>query len=216
MIMDNLEEIWKELCSPYCSNRSLIRRCWQDIQNAYQGRRRYYHNLQHLTHLMDQARQYQSTFKDYDALCFSIFYHDIMYSALRKDNETRSAEFARKKLDRLGFPTLRSNRVDKQIRATQLHQIPLASTDPDLPYFLDFDLLILASDWDRYYLYTLQIRKEYKIFPGWMYRKGRRKVLTHFLERRRLFFTPIYFERYELRARENLKKELALLGAPPQ
>lgn len=212
--MDYLETIWRELCAPYCSNRSVIQRCWRDIQNAYQGRRRYYHNLQHIRQLLDQAAQYRSGIQDYDALRFSIFYHDAIYSSLRKDNEIRSAEFARKKLDRLNFPTLRSNRVIRQIQATQQHLVPMASNDPDLPYFLDFDLFVLAGEWEEYLLYTQKIRREYKIFPGWMYRNGRRKVLMHFLERRRLYFTPVYFERYELRARKNLKRELELLRDP--
>lgn len=206
--MEQLEDQWNALCSAYCPDNKVVRECWQQIEDAYRARRRYYHNLQHLRQLLAQADRYLSLLQDYDGIRFSIFYHDIIYSSLRKDNELRSAVLAGKMLDKIGFPTLRANRVLRQIRATQQHTIPGGPADPDLPYFLDFDLAILGSDWDTYQNYTRQIRREYQIYPGWMYRKGRRKVLIHFLERSRLFFTSLYFEHYEFRARENLNREL--------
>ena len=78
----------------------------------------------------------------------------------------------------------------------------------DNAYLLDFDLSILGSDWDSYRNYTIQIRKEYKIYPDFMYKSGRKKVLQHFLERETLYFTEAYQVTHENRARENLKKEL--------
>ncbi|PHN01434.1 HD domain-containing protein [Flavilitoribacter nigricans] len=209
--MDFVMAQWKELSATYCSKAGTVRKCWSEIEKAYTSRRRHYHDLQHLHELLQQAAQQRSVLKDYDVLRFSIFYHDFIYSSLRKDNEIKSAQVAEKKLDKLGFPSLRAARCLRQIKATQGHQLSVSDRDPDLPYFLDFDLAILGADWDRYLLYTQKIRREYQIYPNWMYRKGRRKVLSHFLERPRLYFTPLYFEQYEFKARDNLKRELAQL-----
>lgn len=209
--MKNLLNQWRTLCAPYGADRRTVDQCWLEISRAYQGKRRYYHNLQHLRDLLIQADQQQSRLEDYDALRFSIFYHDIIYSSLRRDNEVRSAQLAQKKLKELGFPVSRISRCEQQIRATQRHLIPPSSSDPDLAYMLDFDLAILGTEWERYEWYIQQIRKEYQIYPTWMYRKGRRKVLAHFLERPSLFFTPVYMDQFELKARNNLQKELLLL-----
>ena len=75
---------------------------------------------------------------------------------------------------------------------------------------LDFDLSILGSDWETYQKYAQNIRKEYNVYSYFMYKKGRRKVLQHFLERERLFFTEYSFNAFEEKARFNLKKEMAM------
>ena len=209
--MEVLSQSWYKICKPYTTDQELIESCWQEIPKAYQSKGRYYHNLQHISKLLQQAQAYQEELEDYELLCFSIFYHDIVYSSLRKDNEPQSATLARKRLQKMGLSNDSIEKCGRQIEATQKHQIPSNSFDPDLPYFLDFDLSILGSEWSSYQLYTKQIRKEYRIYPGWMYRKGRKQVLRHFLERERLFFTKSYFEKYEGKARENLWREIKLL-----
>jgi predicted metal-dependent HD superfamily phosphohydrolase len=210
--MKVLLQTWSKLCASRSTDHEYIASCWQEIQKAYQSKGRYYHNLQHLSNLLLQAQACYDQLKDYELLCFSIFYHDIIYSSLRKDNEPKSAALAKKRLQKIGLSNDRIEKCCQQIKATQKHQIPPHSTDPDLPYFLDFDLSILGSNWSTYQTYTEQIRKEYRIYPGWMYRKGRKQVLSHFLERERLFFTDTYFQQYEIKARTNLQRELENLG----
>lgn len=209
--MESLKTQWQELCAPYGADRKVIHQYWMEIQNAYRGKRRYYHNLQHIQNLLEQTERQQADINDYDGLRFAIFYHDIVYSSLRKDNESRSALLAQKRLEKLRVPSRRITHCLKLILATQDHQLPSASSDPDLRYFLDFDLSILGADWEQYKCYTQQIRKEYQIYPGWMYRKGRLKVLSKFLKRSCLYFTPLYFEQFEIKARNNLNRELQLL-----
>jgi predicted metal-dependent HD superfamily phosphohydrolase len=185
-------------------------RLWREIELAYQGKNRFYHNLDHVADLLAQAQVHREVIKDFDGLCFSIFYHDLVYSSLRKDNEHKSALIARQRLQELSVPDAVLEKCVRQIEATKSHQIPNQNNDPDLPYFLDFDLSILGSDWDRYSGYALAIRREYRIYPSWMCRKGRKKALLHFLERPRLFFTDEYYAKYEAKARENLKRELRI------
>ena len=81
----------------------------------------------------------------------------------------------------------------------------------DEKWMIDFDLAILGQTWDVYATYTKQIKEEYKAVPNFMYRRGRKKVLKHFLNKNRIFSTDIFYTQYELQARENLKKELTLL-----
>ncbi|WP_245795793.1 hypothetical protein [Epilithonimonas mollis] len=41
---------------------------------------------------------------DYDSILFSIFYHDIIYKATSKDNEEKSAELTKIRLEKLNIP----------------------------------------------------------------------------------------------------------------
>ena len=101
------------------------------------------------------------------------------------------------------------NECREQILATKSH---LLSFNADVNIFTDADLAILGSDWETYCSYTGKIRQEYKVYPDIIYKPGRRKVLQHFLSMEKIYKTDHFFEKLEKRAKENLKKELALLS----
>jgi len=63
-------------------------------------------------------------------------------------------------------------------------------------------------------LYAQQIRQEYIHYPEEAYRIGRSKVLEGFLASNFLFKTPIIREKFEDKARENLRKEISQLTYP--
>ena len=73
----------------------------------------------------------------------------------------------------------------------------------DEKWMIDFDLGILGQPWNRYFEYTKQIREEYKSVPNFMYKRGRRKVLQHFLNKSNIYATDSFYEQYERQAREN-------------
>jgi len=76
---------------------------------------------------------------------------------------------------------------------------------------LDADLAILGKDWKDYENYIHQIRKEYSIYPDFLYNPGRKKVLIHFLEFDEIFKTNHFKEKYENIARENIQREISML-----
>ncbi|AOP33158.1 hypothetical protein A0128_04390 [Leptospira tipperaryensis] len=78
----------------------------------------------------------------------------------------------------------------------------------DTNLFLDADLSILGEEWDLYSGYCKNIRKEYSIYSDSDYRVGRGKVLKYFIDMDRIYKTDYFFERYEKRAKENLRTEL--------
>ena len=92
-----------------------------------------------------------------------------------------------------------------QILETKGHSI---SKDNDTNFFTDADLSILGLDWDLYSEYAQNVRKEYSNYPTIIYKMGRRKVLKHFLVMERIFKTDHFFEKFEVLARENLRREL--------
>jgi predicted metal-dependent HD superfamily phosphohydrolase len=72
-------------------------------------------------------------------------------------------------------------------------------------------LKVLARDWNEYQMYFEQIRKEYRIYPDFLYKPGRAKALEHFLENKFIFQTEEFRKLYEEKARRNIEKEISLL-----
>lgn len=201
----DLRVLWKELTSRYTGNTSLVDELWEGIFLRYTARKRNYHNLNHLEYMAGKALEYQMMLSDLDTVLFSIFYHDYIYSVKSPDNEQKSAEVAQEMLTKLGVPAGKIARCQQQILATKAHG---NNTDADTNFLVDFDLAILGETPEAYQQYANKIRAEYAIYPNFMYRNGRKKVLQHFLGMERIFKTDAFFKTFEQQARINLKTEL--------
>lgn len=206
--MEDLRNIWNELTSRYTHNTELVNNLWMEIERKYSTKRRHYHNLSHVKYMIDRAIQHKEKLIDFDIVLFSIFYHDIVYNTMRQDNEQKSADIARDRLTKLGVPLDKSKACQNQIIATKDYK---DNENNDTNYLLDFDLAILGDTAENYEIYRKNIRKEYSIYPDFLYKKGRKKVLEHFLDMDRIFKTNEFHESFESQARENLKKELQKL-----
>jgi predicted metal-dependent HD superfamily phosphohydrolase len=203
-----LKEIFSNLFLQYSSSSKQCDAYWSEIESYYTAGKRYYHNLHHLQNLYTALDECRSFIEDWNTILFSLFYHDIIYKATRKDNEERSALLAVTRLKALQYPSAKSALCSQHILATKKH-MPSKSKDTNL--FTDADLSILGADNETYVLYIKQIRKEYAVYPDFMYNPGRKKVLQHFLQMERIYKTDHFFNRYEQQARENMAAELQAL-----
>lgn len=185
---------------------------WATLRDHYAQAHRRYHNADHIRDLLRQSRDPAVQLARPDRVRAAIFYHDVIYSALpRKDNERRSAELAAQHLHRFDWPAAEVDAVKRYILATADHLGTDTGCDCDLDYFLDMDLAILGSEPTAYRAYARAIADEYRLVPGFLYRRGRRRVLQYFLKQDHLFRNPLYRQRYESQARENLAWELTQL-----
>lgn len=199
------EKIFIELIGKYTDDPALARTLWLEIEKYYSRRNRYYHTIAHLDNMINELMPYRETIRDWDVLLFSIFYHDIVYNVLKHDNEEKSAMLAQKRLKNTLLSNQRVETCCQQILATKTHVI---SEDHDTNLFTDADLTILGSSPEVYRVYANNVRKEYKIYPDLAYNPGRKKVLQHFLDTPVIFKTKEFREKYEEKARENIKKEI--------
>jgi predicted metal-dependent HD superfamily phosphohydrolase len=201
-----LQQTFSALLAQYSADSARINQDWEDLTRSYSEKRRHYHNVQHLENLLGQLLAVQNQVKNWNAVLFALYYHDVIYNTAKQDNEAKSAALAVEKMRVLGVPETEINHCQTIILATQGHQI---SEDPDTNLFTDADLSILGFPWPQYEQYALQVRREYARYPDFLYKPGRKKVLRHFLQMERIFKTPYFFEQYEAQARQNLERELA-------
>lgn len=200
-----LRDVFIKLVSTYTSDQRKIEMLWSEIEFHYQEKHRYYHTLEHLSSLYDQLIPIKEDIVDWSSLLFTLFYHDIVYSPTSKSNEEDSARFAIKHLQEIGCQQQLINTCEEQILATKSHQ---KQDNKDTQLFLDADLSILGFKRDNYITYSKQVRKEYRVFPNVLYKKGRKKVIKHFLEMKSIYHTSHFNSLYEEQARDNLSWEL--------
>lgn len=198
-----LEETFKNLVLKYTDDLELIYILWKEIEKKYS--KRAYHNLNHLNDMLIELIDVKDQIKDWDTILFSLYYHDIIYSTKKSDNEVKSSELAKERLQQISYPDEKIKDVEKHILATVKH---LESDNNDTNLFLDTDLSSLGREWKIYDKYSKSIRKEYFIYSKKKYNKGRTKILRKFLDMKSIFKTEHFYKKYEAQARKNILKDL--------
>lgn len=175
---------------------------WGILERNYSKKNRYYHNWSHIEAMIKSWDIYKTNLDNPIEVLLAIYYHDVIYVSTRKDNELKSAELAMKELkNSIG---INLDIIFNLIVCTQHHK----AITSDEKWLVDFDLQILGKQWEFYEMYCKQIRKEYRIYPNFMYNSGRKKTLHHFLQKEYIFQTEFFRNQYELLARENIKLEI--------
>jgi predicted metal-dependent HD superfamily phosphohydrolase len=182
------------------------------LREAYTEPQRYYHTINHIYSMLHCLQEKSIFINDQTAIQLAIFFHDWVYDSAAHDNELQSIKVFQTFAHELNISKSLQDRVSSYIEATITHSLGLDNeNDYDLKHFLDFDLEVLAREPAEYALYSAQIRKEYAHFTDDEYVSGRLGVLQKFLGRKRLFFSDVFYENCEVRARNNLETEIVEL-----
>ena len=176
------------------------REVWEELVERYGESWRHYHTLEHIADCLERLDAWKSLAQRPEEVELALWFHDAIYVPWKGSNEEKSAELARRRLEALGVPAKRRERIASYILATKTHE----PADGDLGLLLDLDMSILGAPADRFDLYEQQIRREYAFVPRPLYRRKRRALLHELLNRANLFnHSPIRAE-LEERARKNL------------
>ena len=181
---------------------------------AYAEPHRRYHGLAHIAFLLDEIDRNENLLADADMVRLSAWFHDAIYDPAVKDNEERSADWARRDLVAHGLAAPRAEAIAALIEKTKSHHAGVAT--PDEALFLDMDFAILGAGRPIYETYARNIRAEYAVVPDDAFRAGRAAFLKGVLAQARMFRTDLYEAEYAAAARANLAWEIARLesGAP--
>ncbi|MEE9352425.1 MAG: hypothetical protein V3U78_09205 [Thiotrichaceae bacterium] len=148
------------------------------LQEAYCESHRAYHTLQHISEciaMLDWACSESLVGVDKAGLAeVALWYHDVIYQPKAKDNEQKSAEWAKQILNTAGVSAQDSQFVYSLIMATRHGEKP---TEPTHQLVVDIDLAILGAKPARFAEYEKQVRQEYQWVPWFIYRKKRAAYL---------------------------------------
>ena len=181
-----------------------------ELVTAYSSADRFYHNLEHIYHVLETIEQMHSLSLNFPLIQLAAWFHDVIYDPKTKNNEEKSAEYAEAALNSLKIPKTKIETVTNLILSTKTHQA--LPTDIESQILVDADLAILGSSESEYRSYAQAIRQEYSWIPDADYRVGRKQVLQRFLQREKIYFTHQLFTALEDKARQNLQAEVAALS----
>jgi len=205
-----LQQKWQALTAAVFAEPAAADAVWAELLRHYSEPQRSYHNLSHVAALLRRAEQQREHIRSMETVEFAIWFHDVIYDTHLKDNEQRSAEWARCAMIAMNIDEYHIPPVWECIVATATHTVT-APEIIDLPLFLDMDLAILGAEEKVYQAYSKAIQSEYAWVAVDDYRQGRGWVIEDFLQRPTLYFTPRLTAELEAQARHNLGAELRAL-----
>lgn len=207
---DALFSRWQQTLQLFGVDQVAANQAFTRLVEAYSSceRHRYYHTLKHIGHVLSTIDTLQAYAQNLPAVQLAAWFHDVVHNTHAQDNEERSADYASDVLRSLGISSSNITTITRLILQTK-HQA--AADDFDSQVLLDADLAILAANPVQYQEYANAIRQEYSWVSEADYIAGRRQVLERFLQRPRIYFTPLMFEISEQSARSNLQAEIQIL-----
>lgn len=197
------QTMWRELGAS-ASDEALFAR----LIECYSEPHRKYHTMQHLRECMTHLEQVRTVAERAGEVELALLFHDAIYNTRKKDNEERSAKWARDSALAAGLSGDQASRVYQLVMATVHDAVPVGR---DAAILVDIDLAILGSDVVRFNEYEVQVREEYSWVLGPLYRAGRRKILQEFANRETIYSTEYFRVNYEAQARSNIARSLARL-----
>lgn len=196
MLEERFEELGKRIGLPNSLD------IFKDLSKRHQGRP--YHGLTHVEDCINELDLVKSFAENPNQIEYSLFFHDSIYDTKSKTNEEDSANLAfYTALNSVGFEFAYGSL--KLIMATKHASIP-QSIDGKL--ICDIDLSILGKEREVFERYDSNIRKEYSWVPEDDYKIGRSQVLDFFISRNSIYSTNLFKEKYEVQARENIRRVL--------
>jgi len=126
----------------------------------------------------------------------ALWFHDAVYEPFSASNEEDSAEWAADWLQERGANKAVISRIADHILDTKSHDKPKTL---DGQYMLDIDLSILGTRPAVYDEYEINIRREYKRVPSFIFKKKRKTILQSFLARDRIYTTDYFHDKLEKR-----------------
>ena len=196
------------LCERLCLEINPVE-VFHSLRERYSEAGRAYHNVIHIQDCLDEFDGSRYLAQSPDDVEYALWFHDVIYDTRAKDNEERSGELAARTAIDGGMPKLRALSIKELIIVTKHDKIPITA---NAKIIADVDLAILGKPTEIFDDYDGKIRLEYNWVPEEQYRAGRTRVLKSFLDRTWVYSTEQFKQKYEDKARSNLKRALRRLA----
>lgn len=176
---------------------------FDNILERYSEPHRVYHGARHIERCLAQFDMLKSLSERPELVEMALWHHDVIYDTTARDNEARSAEYARDLLQQAGIGSI-ADEVIEMIMATTHQDVPPVG---DAALVSDIDLSILGADQLEYDAYALEVRQEYSWVPEEAFRAGRVKVLDSIFAGGTLFHHKDCSDLWEVKAQLNFRRE---------
>lgn len=179
-----------------------------DLITAHAEQHRAYHTLDHIAACLDHLDAVEEKIEHPEEVEMALWFHDAVYEPFSDTNEEDSAEWAADWLQDRGAAKVVTGRIADYILDTKNHKKPKSL---DGQFMVDIDLSILGTRPDVYDAFELNIRREYKRVPSFIFKKKRKAILESFLARDEIYTTKYFYQKLETQARVNLLRAVSQL-----
>lgn len=142
-----------------------------DVIKAYDEPHRFYHTLEHIQDVLQNLNN--ANLLKHDELFLTAIFHDIIYNPQSANNEEDSASFFIDAAKNTSLNQAQKEHVKQLILDTK-HHIPSVEFSAE---FINADLAILSSSFDKLITYEKQIFKEFQFVDYSIYKVKRLEVL---------------------------------------
>ena len=183
---------------------------YADLHRLLSAPGRRFHNLDHIRDCVRRLDEVAPLLEDRDAVEVAIWFHDAIYEPGDATNEERSARLFL--TQSTGARPLFRRRVCGLILTTRhcMH-----SRGTDRRFIEDIDLAGFAAPWDDFIRSGDLLRAEFAAHADGQYYPSQVRFLANLQSRPRFFRTDYFHDKYEARARQNVRRlldELAQRG----
>ena len=184
-----------------------VARTFDELVELYSQPHRCYHTMSHIDHCLTQMDVGAKAMGGNDAVEMALWYHDAVYDPRSNDNEQRSAELFTKRAQAVvadGFCAA----VCRLIDVTTHRNSPAAD---DEKFVVDVDLSGFGMPWPEFNDDSARVRRECSHLSDSQFETQQCRFLQCLLDRKSVFSTDFFRDRYEVIARANISRQLAIL-----
>lgn len=190
-------------CNPY-----YIRSICNTVFASMTSDKSYYHTPVHILSIISFCEKNQIELKNWEKL--AILFHDAIYRPESIQNEIQSIQFMFSILNDTGIDENLKTLAGMAIQSTSLHLEE--HVDPDHNLLMDLDLSGFSNDKIYFDIQNLCIKKEfcqeslgrYGGVKEKQYNEKRIKFLTALKNKKSLYRTELFLNKFEQKAQENL------------
>jgi len=184
------------------------------INIYYNESHRKYHTFKHIDNCLNEldiiGRLKLIDEHNYALISYAILFHDIIYNPKSNKNEEDSVDIALNYiLNQTVIPKNDLNKIIEMIIATKHNKI---YHDININYLLDIDLSVLGYPEKEFLEYEEGIRYEYSFVDDYTYRRERIKFLQGILDRKDIYITDYFRNKYEENAIKNIIELIEILS----
>lgn len=200
---ESLKPQWDSFCQRLNINDA--QESFKVLVDHYSEPHRAYHTLNHLQNCFNEFNEVKHLLNNPDSVELAIWFHDVIYDIDKKDNEEKSAEFAKVFCQKNKLSEDFAKKVEDHILATGDHTL---SSNSDTNYLIDIDMSILGYPINAIYQYEEQIYKEYStVYNRKEYLIGRLGFLTK-LKGYDIYKTNYFRNKYGQSCQDNIPKTI--------
>jgi len=168
-------ERWRSLCKKLGITPD--GETYNALINAHAQPHRAYHTLDHIAACLRHLDVVRDQTDRPEEIEMALWFHDAIYEPFSATNEEDSAQWAADWLQDRGLDKSATTRIADHILDTKSHETP-ASLDGR--FMLDIDLSILGTTVPIYDQFEIDVQREYKRVPRFIFRKKRKAILQGF------------------------------------